>query len=180
MNRRFPLLVILCACLAAGTSVASPQSTPKSEEKKTGKPPAKKPVKKKAEAKKTAPVTDEEDAEPDIAGSTATDFACELGNKVTIYKIENDDTHIALRWKKRLMRLTRVDTTTGAHRFENSKIGLVWLGIPAKGILLDSKKGQQLANECKSAEQSAAKPEAAPDAPLTPPVSPLVPPAPNL
>jgi hypothetical protein len=49
--------------------------------------------------------------------------------------------------------MTRVETSTGAHRFESRRQGLVWIGIPAKGILLDSKKGQQLANDCKSAEQ---------------------------
>lgn len=172
MKRRLPLVLILCASLAAGTSAAFAQDAPKSTVKKAEKPPAKKPIKKKTVPKKVAPVADEEEAEPDIAGSTATDFACELGNKITIYKIQNDDTHIALRWKKRLMRLTKVDTTTGAHRFENRKIGLVWLGIPAKGILLDSKKGQQLANECKNAEQSAPKPEPGTDAPLIPVVSP--------
>jgi len=51
----------------------------------------------------------------------------------------------------------RVSTTTGAHRFENAKNGLVWIGIPAKGMLLDSKKGKQLANECRSPEQAAQK-----------------------
>lgn len=180
MKRGLPLLIILCAGLAAGTSTVSAQDVPKPQVKKAEKRPAKKPIKKKTESKVAAPVTEEDEAEPDIAGSTATDFSCELGNKVTIYRIQNDDTHIALRWKKRLMRLTKVDTTTGAHRFENSKIGLVWLGIPAKGILLDSKKGQQLANECKSAEQSALKPESSPSTPLMPDAPPLAQPAPSL
>lgn len=49
--------------------------------------------------------------------------------------------------------MDRVDTSTGANRFENRKIGLVWIDIPTKGILLDSKRGKQLANECKSAQQ---------------------------
>ena len=107
--------------------------------------------------------TDEEDREPDTAGHVSLDYNCALGDKVTILSNESDDKHIALRWNKRLMRLTRVDTTTGASRFENRRQGMVWIGIPAKGILLDSKKGQQLANECKSAEQL--KPSTAPAAP---------------
>lgn len=172
MKRRLPLILILYASLAAGTPAVFAQDASNPATKKTAKPQAKKPIKKKTPIEKTPPVTDVEEMEPDIAGSTATDFACELGNKVTIYKVENDDTHIALRWKKRLMRLTRVETTTGAHRFENRKVGLVWLGIPAKGILLDSKKGQQLANECKSTEQMMPKPEQATDLPLPPAGSP--------
>ncbi|MCD2515943.1 hypothetical protein LQ564_06385 [Massilia sp. G4R7] len=97
----------------------------------------------------------EEVDEPDITDTVVTEYACELGNKITIYTNAQDDAHIALRWKKRLHRLNRVGTTTGALRFENPHWGLIWIGIPAKGILLDSKLNRQLANECKNAEQSA-------------------------
>jgi hypothetical protein len=113
--------------------------------------------KKTAQAKKEtaapAAAQDEDDIEPDIASSTATEINCELNNKLTIYRNLDDDKHIALRWKKQLLRLNRVETTTGAHRFENRKNGLVWIDIPAKGMLLDAKKGQQLANECKRPDQ---------------------------
>lgn len=102
--------------------------------------------------------------EPDITDTKITEYACELNNKVTIYTNETDDSHIALRWKHRLHRLTRVGTTTGALRFENPHWGLIWIGIPAKGILLDSKLNRQLANECKNAEQSAIVATAAPEA----------------
>lgn len=93
-------------------------------------------------------------AEPDITDTVTTEYKCELGNKVTIYTYDKDAGTIALRWKNKLHRLQKVDTTTGAQRFENPSFGLVWIGIPAKGILLDSKLGRQLANECKNAEQS--------------------------
>ena len=95
-----------------------------------------------------------DEPEPDITDTKITDYACELGNSITIYTNEKDDAHIALRWKKRLHRLERVGTTTGALRFENKNYGLIWIGIPSKGILLDSKLNRQLANECKNAEQS--------------------------
>ena len=95
-----------------------------------------------------------DEAEPDITDTVVTDYACELNNKITIYTNEKDSGHIALRWKNRLHRLERVGTTTGALRFENTKFGLIWIGIPSKGILLDSKLNRQLANECKNAEQA--------------------------
>jgi membrane-bound inhibitor of C-type lysozyme len=95
-----------------------------------------------------------DEPEPDITDTTTTDYACELNNKVTIYHNDNDNAHIALRWKKRLHRLQRVGTTTGALRFENVRYGLVWIGIPSKGMLLDSKLNRQLANECKNDEQT--------------------------
>jgi len=123
--------------------------------------PAKKPVK--AKAKSTKKSTEKhpkavdvlpDEPEPDITDKTTTDYACELNNKVTIYHNENDPAHIALRWKKRVHRLDRIGTTTGAMRFENVRYGLVWIGIPAKGMLLDSKLNRQLANECKSEDQT--------------------------
>ncbi len=94
--------------------------------------------------------------EPDISGTQSTDFHCELGNTLTIFKNDADNKHIAIRWHQHINRLTRVATTTGANRFENHKTGLVWIGIPSKGLLLDAKKGQQLANECKNSEMLAA------------------------
>ena len=139
-------------------------------------PTKKQPAKKKAHPKAAAaaaaakPVekialssdADDDENEPEIGGTKSADFNCEMGNKLTIFKNDDDDKHIAIRWNKRINRLTRVTTTTGANRFENRKVGLVWIGIPAKGILLDSKKGQQLANECKNVEPATAEAPAAP------------------
>lgn len=88
------------------------------------------------------------DTEPDISGTTSLSLSCEMGRNVRIYKHELDDQHIAILWKNRLNRLTRVSTSTGAGRFENKKMGLLWIDIPAKGMLLDTKNGKQLANEC--------------------------------
>jgi len=105
--------------------------------------------------------------EPDITDTKTTEYACELGNKITIYTNDNDAAHIALRWKTRLHRLARIGTTTGALRFENPHYGLIWIGIPSKGILLDSKLNRQLANECKNAEQSAIVATAEPEASKT-------------
>jgi hypothetical protein len=113
---------------------------------------AKKSVKHKA-APATVKAADPEEDEPDTTGSISMDFNCELGNQVTVFANATDDSHIALRWKKRIHRLTRVGTSTGAQRFENGRYGLVWIGIPAKSMLLDSKQGRQLANECKNTQQ---------------------------
>ena len=154
------LLMGACITVAAQGTDSSTAKTKTATSKTTKKAPAKTSKKKAAAAATAAGAagaaaagTDEEDREPDTAGSTGLDYDCALGDKVTIFSNATDDKHIALRWSKRLMRLTRVETTTGAHRYENRRQGMVWIGIPAKGILLDSKKGQQLANECKSADQ---------------------------
>lgn len=137
-----------CAPAAAATEhEAHPKATKVLKEK--AKADAHKKNKKKKE--EAAPVVADE-PEPDITDTVVAEYSCELNNKVTIYTNEKDEGHIALRWKNRLHRLDRVGTTTGAQRFENPKFGLIWIGIPSKGILLDSKLNRQLANECKKPE----------------------------
>ncbi|MBO9535125.1 hypothetical protein [Herbaspirillum sp.] len=164
MKKQLTAIALLGALFAAA---GLPSAQAQNAQEQTA---AKKKVVKKAPAKKAAAAAaaapaakmpfssdaEDDDSEPELGGTLSADFNCELGNKLTIWKNAADDKHIAIRWNKRIHRLTRVETTTGANRFENRKVGLVWIGIPAKGLLLDSKKGQQLANECKNVEQQAA------------------------
>lgn len=147
-------LFMACSLALASLTLAAGAHAETEPAKKTVKKAAAKPKAAKAAAKQVEPkAPDEEADEPAITDTKIDEFDCELGNKITIYKNDNDESHIALRWKKRLHRLTRVGTTTGAHRFENKLYGLIWIGIPAKGMLLDSKQNRQLANECRNAEQ---------------------------
>lgn len=145
-----PFAAIALAFAAAALCATGPahavEQKPAAVKKKTGKKPAE---------KKAAPAEQGPDAdEPDVSNARAVEYQCELGNTLTIYENSSDTATIALRWKKKLVRLTRVGTTTGALRFENPLRGLVWIGIPTKGILLDSKLGRQLANNCKNPEQA--------------------------
>jgi hypothetical protein len=150
MKKYLPILVLLGAGMTVGIPQASAETTSATPRKAVKKTPKKAP--KKAPAK-----TADDENQPDIAGHTRMDFNCELGNKITIYEDANDDKRISLRWNKKVHELTRVSTTTGANRFENKDAGLVWINIPAKAMLLDSKKGQQLANECRNHGQMKAK-----------------------
>ena len=176
MKKTFIALAIagsfLIAPLSQAQTAASTTATPATAKpaattpvKKAVKQPVKRVAKKEAHPKaedvisgKKIPLdedSEDETSEPEVTGTKTYDFNCELGNKVTIFKNDGDDKYIAIRWDKRIRRLTRVKTTTGANRFENHLAGLVWIGIPAKSMLLDSKKGEQLANECKLIEPSA-------------------------
>ncbi len=101
----------------------------------------------------TVSAMDDDDLVPDILSSKTYNYYCELNDSLVIYTNTDDDQHAAIRWKNRLYRLTRIETTTGANRFENKKAGLVWIGIPTKGMLLNSRLGQQLANECKTTDK---------------------------
>ena len=106
-----------------------------------------------AQTAKPAAVVDEDDMIPDVKESVTYEYHCELKDFLTIYTNADDNEHLALRWKNRIYRMKRIATTTGANRFENKKAGLVWIAIPSKGMLLDSRHGQQLANECKTVGQ---------------------------
>jgi hypothetical protein len=174
------LLGAVLALNAPGVMAQTEKPAAKKAVKKAAKKPAaRKPVAKAAEKPGyDSTASDDDGKEPDVTGSLLTDYQCDLGASVSIYQNRTDDKHIALRWEKTLYRLRRVETTTGADRFESRRYGLVWIGIPAKGILLDAKKGQQLANECKSPQQLAGKPpitfppQAAPVAPGAPAATP--------
>ena len=165
---------VACAPANAATPVAHPKASAVLAAD-AAKKPARKPGKKAKAAAAAAAVTTAavvaanplEVDEPDVTDNKTTDYDCELGNKITIYTNDNDAAHIALRWKNRLHRLARIGTTTGALRFENPHYGLIWIGIPSKGILLDSKLNRQLANECKNATQSAIVATAEPEASKT-------------
>lgn len=148
------LLTFLLAGFATGTMPAQAQAQASAASATAAAPAAKQAVKKKIANKAAAADPDEQ--EPDIYGTSVAEYACELGNQLTVFMNKGDDKHIALKWGKRLHRLERVETSTGAERFENRRYGLVWIGIPAKSMLLDSKNGRQLANECRTAEQIAA------------------------
>lgn len=169
MKKYLTALPLVSALFAVGmpsafaeTGAPAATATKKQSPKKKAHPKAAAVAAKPAEKMALSSEADDDENEPEIGGTKSADFNCEMGNKLTIYKNDDDDKHIAIRWNKRINRLTRVTTTTGANRFENRKVGLVWIGIPAKGILLDSKKGQQLANECKNVEAATAEAPAAP------------------
>ena len=74
-------------------------------------------------------------------------FNCELGNRVEIESDGNSGANLS--WKGSKYAMVPVATTTGAVRFENRASGLVWIQIPAKSMLLNTKQGAQLANECR-------------------------------
>jgi hypothetical protein len=139
------LLIAICATGLSISAIAADSQTPNTVKKTSKTKPAKVA---KADSKNSVPTVT--DPEPNIALSADTEYKCELGNSLVMYAHPEDNQSLAMRWRNRLYKLTRVETSTGAHRFENQKVGLVWIDIPTKGMLLDSHRGHQLANECKS------------------------------
>ncbi len=144
----------LSPAFAEGNLVIAKNETTKKPLKKTVKKAAPAAAATGAAANAAGDDDDEDLGEANIEGSVVNNFNCELSNKVTTYYNASDDRHIAIRWKNKVHRMRRIGTSTGANRFENRKAGLVWIHIPSKAMLLDSRKGQQLANECRDPEQA--------------------------
>ncbi|MBI1892071.1 MAG: hypothetical protein HYS18_15610 [Burkholderiales bacterium] len=133
------LLAVVFATLAL--SIASVDAQAATAEQKA-------PVKKSTSKIKTkAKSTKGEEAAP--SGMISTDFHCTQGKTVTIYNNPSDEQHPMMRWNKKMHKMTAVETESGAVRLENTSEGLTWISVPAKAMLLDAKKGQTIANDCK-------------------------------
>ncbi len=76
-------------------------------------------------------------------------YRCEMKREVHVSQVSDDGRSAILRFNKRDYPVKAVEARTGALRYEDAGSGLVWLVIVGKSMLLDTRKGEQLANECK-------------------------------
>lgn len=79
--------------------------------------------------------------------------ACEFGESVSLTPQQGKPGHFTLTHKKASYTLVPEETTTGAVRLEDKRAGIVWLQIPSKSMLMNSKIGQRVADNCLMAEQ---------------------------
>ena len=76
-------------------------------------------------------------------------YRCELNRRVVVRRIAPDGQSMVINWLGKDASLQAVRARSGALRFENVQAGLVWIVIVGKSMLLDSRAGRTLANECK-------------------------------
>jgi hypothetical protein len=76
-------------------------------------------------------------------------YRCDLNRSVHIRQVSPDMQSAVLNWDKKDYTLRAVNARSGALRYEDAASGLVWLVIVGKAMLLDTKHGKQLANDCK-------------------------------
>ncbi|HVL58765.1 MAG TPA: MliC family protein [Burkholderiaceae bacterium] len=77
-------------------------------------------------------------------------YRCELNRSVQVTQVAPDLQTAVIHWNKKDYTLKAVSTKSGALRYEDASSGLVWLVIVDKSMLLDSRAGRQLANECRN------------------------------
>jgi hypothetical protein len=80
--------------------------------------------------------------------------ACDAGQSVDLAAVPGRPGHFTLQHKKAKYALVPEETTTGAVRLEDKKAGIVWIQIPSKSMLMNSKIGQRVADGCKHPQQS--------------------------
>ena len=80
---------------------------------------------------------------------------CELGQSVTIQPDAKAPGYFDVSAAGKKYRMFPVETTTGAIRLEDKKLGTVWLQLANKSMLMNQKLGQRLADACMSPAQTA-------------------------
>jgi hypothetical protein len=95
-------------------------------------------------------------AQLDIASRVLVGNAkCEFNQQVSVQPLEGKPGFFKVGFKNAHYIMTPEATTTGAVRLEDKKAGVVWVQIPAKSMLLNSKIGQRMVDGCQQAEQRA-------------------------
>ena len=159
------LTVSLCGMAAAAEPVAQPKAKVKAA---TAKPQAAKPKTAApkyhyvratpwvapAAATAAAVVSNVQTAPPEAGEVHTGHMVCELGNSVTVTPDPQQAAGYIVQMKKFTYHMTPVATTTGAVRLEDTQAGAMWLQLPNKSMLMNSKLGQRMADECQSEHQA--------------------------
>ncbi|MBH9552918.1 hypothetical protein [Inhella gelatinilytica] len=80
---------------------------------------------------------------------------CEFGRKVRLEPHPQWNGRFLLTLDQKVYTLTPQPTTTGVIRLENTQDGLLWLQVPVKSMLMNSKIGQRMADNCLHSAQVA-------------------------
>jgi len=82
-------------------------------------------------------------------------MVCELGNVVTVTPDPQSSTGFIVQMRKQVYRMLPVVSSTGAIRLEDAQAGAMWLQLSNKSMLMNSKIGQRMADDCQSPAQMA-------------------------
>lgn len=93
------------------------------------------------------------------------DVNCEFNQKVHITPDPAKPGRFKLQFGKQVFDMAPEPTSTGAVRLEDKRAGVVWLQIPSKSMLMNTKVGQRMVDSCMHADQVAHQANAAPATP---------------
>lgn len=75
-------------------------------------------------------------------------YRCEEQQTVAVKRINNGGKSIVVGYKGKDYELGQVITQTGALRYEDAKAGYAWIQVVGSALLLDTKRGNRIANKC--------------------------------
>jgi hypothetical protein len=81
---------------------------------------------------------------------------CEFNEQVSVLPMDGQPGHFLVGHKGQRYTMVPEETTTGAVRLVDRRAGVVWLQIPVKSMLMNSKQGRRMVDACTHAEQRAA------------------------
>jgi hypothetical protein len=82
------------------------------------------------------------------------DIPCDANRKVKLEAVNGQPGYFRLGFQGKNYTVAPEATTTGAVRLEDKKAGLVWIQIANKSMLMNAKRGQRMADDCKHPSQS--------------------------
>lgn len=163
-----PTLLAAAVVLACGVPLAAAQSTAPTPPKKVtvakatqAKPSTASRTQLKSQAAGLALATETVQTisqnQLDIAARVLTGKAeCEFDQAVDVQPVDGRPGLFKVGYKGASYTMVPEETTTGAVRLEDKKAGVMWLQIPSKSMLMNSKIGQRMVDACMHAEQRAA------------------------
>lgn len=79
---------------------------------------------------------------------------CELGSSISITPDVNNQGFFDVTSGKDRFYMHPVESATGAVRMEDSRTGAVWVQLGNKSMLMNQRKGERLADDCKTSQQN--------------------------
>lgn len=80
---------------------------------------------------------------------------CEFDQQVSVFPVDGKPGHFHVGYKNAKYTMVPQETTTGAVRLEDRHAGVMWLQIPSKSMLMNSKVGQRMVDSCTQTQQRA-------------------------
>jgi hypothetical protein len=80
---------------------------------------------------------------------------CEFDQAVNVAPVPDKKGHFHVEYKGKTFNMVPEATTTGAVRLEDKKAGMMWLQIANKSMLMNSKIGQRMVDNCVHPSQRA-------------------------